>query len=422
MLQVNVVKLNAYVRKHLKLADQYDMFVSQGYAGYKSANDRFLTNEQIIEYNNKHVFFGYYDLRQLDCTGSNCLVHIVAKDASPKHDTAEICYYNLKNKNFYRICSTHAWCWQQGSRLRWLQDDRIMLNAVSGKNYITRVYDKLTNNIINEYPVAMYDISEKKQYGISLNFSRLQRLRPGYGYSFLEDITKNDIAPENDGLFKYSFKTGKKELLYSLRSLAADCECTPGDQHYINHVSISPDGNHFLFFHIWAPNSVDMWKMKLYVSDSFGEKLTCLEEKNTISHYCWVNNRIILTTQIKNLNEKCFVIYDIKTGRQKLINNPYLCQDGHPVMIDKKGTFLVDTYPLNNCLQTLFLCKIPDSDYMENLLSIFSDPRLFIEHRCDLHPRYFAPNRLISIDSTFSDGLRKVLVYSLKNDLFSNKK
>jgi hypothetical protein len=246
----------------------------------------------------------------------------------------------------------------------------------------------------------------------------LQSLRPGYGYSRGKDFTKKALAPVDDGVFAVDLKTKAVSLLYSLKDLAEQVVSKPTDFHYINHISVSPDGKRFMFFHLWTKDSLDMWKMRLLVSDINGSNLIELEREDIISHYSWIDSNRLMVTKVAN-KEPCYVIYDLRTGSKEIIQNYKLINDGHPTFFENKREFVSDTYPLENCMQTMFFSSIENNSYIP-ILEAFSDPRLYIEKRCDMHPRFDGKHSAINIDSTFSMGLRKIIFLKIRKEVFSN--
>lgn len=151
-----------------------------------------------------HIYRGYYDLRYMDSKGELFLCHRLPVKAHTNRDTkCEIGYYELKKLEFTKLAETNAWCWQQGSRLRWYPQNAkwVMFNDVSGDSYCTRIVDIETKKEVKKIDYPIYDISSDCKWGISLNYSRLQRLRPGYGYNYFEDKTLNQNAPSDDGLY-----------------------------------------------------------------------------------------------------------------------------------------------------------------------------------------------------------------------------
>ena len=363
----------------------------------------------------KHVFFGYYDLQQMNESQTRLLVHICRRNANTCKDAVEIAYYELANQRFEKVAESHAWSWQQGSRLRWnpLNQSEILFNNLEDGKYVCQIWNIEKKVKIQTIPIPLYDVDRGMHYGIGVNFSRLQRLRPGYGYNSLPDGTIGQNIPKDDGVLLYDFQKKEVKLIISYEQLCEGMEDAQKYQHYINHVCISPDGNKFMFFHIYTKGAGMEWHVRLCVSDMRGDKIQILEEKYTISHYTWKDDFTLLTTYINRRGESsCYAEYNIKTGERTVIGGDELKLDGHPTFLNDVPIFISDTYPKKDCLQTVFLYDEAKNVY-NKLVDIFHTPLLYEEKRCDLHPRLTPDNRYFSIDSVYSDCLRKVLLFEL---------
>ena len=55
---------------------------------------------------------------------------------------------------------------------------------------------------------------------LSLDFSRLHRLRPGYGYSNLPDETKDELCPNKGCIWKVNVATGEIIELFKYTDFA----------------------------------------------------------------------------------------------------------------------------------------------------------------------------------------------------------
>lgn len=410
-----------YVLKNEMLAERYDEFVKGGFAGYLKINHNFVEDYKVFEQADSHMFFGYYDLPQISPDGNKMLIMCTDKLSQPEKDEAYVFYIDLNDYSYHMISSTRAWCWQQGCRMRWVSDSNslmIMNNAVDGR-YVSEIWDVDKRKMLCRYPYAFYDIAFKKNYGLGTDFSRLQKMRPGYGYNSLHFKSSDDCAAPQTGIFKYDFKLKKCSNIISLKQLAQEVISEITDYHYINHICISPNEERFIFFHLWAKDETAMWNMRLIVSDTEGN-YKVIEDKEIISHYCWINNDEIIVTRIAGKEEKCFVIYNVNNGKKRIINNSELVNDGHPVILPDKEHFVADTYPLDNCVQKLFIASLTDNEGCIELARAFSDPRLYIEHRCDMHPRADALHNIITIDSTYSDGIRKCILFKIKKGVLYN--
>lgn len=413
--RLSTIKKDEYLKGNEYRAMFYEKYVINGLVGYYKYNENVVKGVSVIGLPNKHVYGGYYDIQQISNNGENMIIMVVDQNASPSKDEAEVCIYNLFTQEITPVTKTRAWCWQQGCRARWIDNNTILINNEKDGKYISEVWDILKQQKICEYSKAFYDVfkddNNSIRYGLALDFSRLQTMRPGYGYSWIADISASIHAP-NDGIQKFDFSTGTISDIIDIKELSKEVNSNEYDYHYINHISISPDGKKFMFFHVWAPDNRTMWKMRLMVMDLIKGKYICLDNENIISHYCWIDDDKLLVTILKN-GEHCFYVYNLHNCERVIIENDSLIQDGHPTLLKERDAIMVDTYPLKNCIQKIFKASLFKNSY-EEIFQVFSDPRMFIERRCDLHPRITPNNKIITMDSTFIDGVRKVIILWLK--------
>lgn len=345
----------------------------------------------IYSLHNKHVFFGYYDLPQFSEDEKKILVHAVPVNAVAGRDNADIGYFDTEDKSFHKICETAAWSWQQGARLRWnpINPEQVIYNDVQDGNYVCRVCDVNKKEIVCTYECAFYDIDSNFSYGLTLDFSLLQRLRPGYGYSNLQE------EKDETGIEQYDFKNRQKKMLVKLSDLANDIPNGKKYEHYINHISIAPSGRYFIFFHLMSPIVGGHWINRLIVYDLENEKYRVLEDKCIVSHYCWKDDDSILVTCCDRDGTEHYRMYDIHSGAQRPFCEEYLKRDGHPTFIRDK--IISDTYPDGNSNQTLFLTS--DHGPITELAKVFHYPFMTGEKRCDLHPRVSKSKDYVCIDT-----------------------
>ena len=361
----------------------------------------------------ENVFFGYYDLKSLNRNGSRALIHILDKDAKIGKDYIELATYDMDSGKIQIFGRTKAWSWQQGCRLRWdpIDDNKILYNDYDGDRYITRVFDLLSMKIVDTIPVALYDITYDGKYGLSLDFVRLQRLRPGYGYCCTEDLTRYEKAPKNTGIFLWNKEAKTTKLIISLSELAKSVG-TSEVEHYINHISVSPSGKKFIFFHLWTHGLGTKWNMRLYICNIDGSDLRCIDDSEILSHYCWKGDNILLMTALANdnINHAKYIIYNLAKNNKKIIESSHLEEDGHPGFIGESYNFITDTYPHNDSMQYIFMSDVNGRKY-KNLVSVYANPFLIDEYRCDLHPRVRdLENGWLSIDTTYKN-LRRVIYF-----------
>lgn len=379
-------------------------------------NNNLIEKIEVYELKNKNIFCGYYDL--VPIKKDKMLVHVVDKNANTKRNSVEIGYFDINNKQYRKITDSKAWCWQQGSRLRWseTEDNVIYFNDVEKDRYCLRKYDVLNKKILKTIEYPIYDMNKDETFGISINFSRLQRLRPGYGYDYLKDLTIGKKAPKDDGIFTIDLDKGTSKLIISLEELAKLVDKDLKYEHYINHISFSPKGDKIMFFHLWTEKVQGIqWKNQLCLINIDGTDFKVLENTDIVSHYDWKNDNKILITGIRIKDKTEFYrYYDINSTEKEDVEDIELTQDGHPVQKQNSEIFYSDTYPNSNSMQKLFKYDLDKMEY-SILMEVFSDPRLTSEKRCDLHPKLIENGEeIILIDSTFKKKKRSIVLIKLK--------
>lgn len=358
-----------------------------------------------------HIFRGYYDLDYLNEDRNRILCHRLPVSArTNREDICELGYYNLDTGDFHLVAESHAWCWQQGSRLRWspLNSDYAIFNDTHSNGYCSKIINIITGKVECLSNWALYDFTPDLRYGISLNFSRLQRLRPGYGYNYFKDETEADIAPEDDGIWIIDIKKRTRELMFPLRYLAEKIEDWESFNHYVNHICVSPDGKHFIFFHIITKENAKQWRTILYVVEISSGFLKPLESIDRVSHYCWIDNSQILITLKRADGSEYYAKYNISTGKKNNINIEGLDHDGHPRTMG--DYFITDTYPLEKSIQYIYFFR-KESLSIQKVANIYHDYRMRGEKRCDLHPSVSTDNSIITVDTTYYANRRSVLIF-----------
>lgn len=374
---------------------------------------KYLSLKREFGENNLHVFRGYYDLEYVSNNEQFFLCHRLPLNAHLNRDTkCEIGYYDLIDGNFVKITDTSAWCWQQGSRLRWhpLHDNQVIFNDVSKNGYCAKVYDISNKNCIDVIDWPLYDITPNFKWGLSLNYSRLQRLRPGYGYNYFEDYTEDMAAPKQDGIILVDLENHKSKIIYTVFDLAQKIDPQLKYIHYLNHISVSPDGSKFMFFHIYMQPEKKGWNTILYVSDIEGNECKMLEKVDRVSHYCWIDEIHLMVTCRKENGREYYCTYNIESGEKEVVSVNGLDIDGHPSPLKLSNQFLTDTYPQKYSIQRMMTYSLK-SEGVNNIMSIYHDYRLRGEKRCDLHPSVSKNANIISVDTTYKQKKRSILLF-----------
>lgn len=370
---------------------------------------------------NKNVFFGYYDLNPIS-KDNDLVLAIVTGVSKNTHHKAAIGYYRLNNLNrFIKIDETETWCWQQGCRLRWsnIFNNTIIFNKLVNNGYGCIFVQIESGKITKDVNYPLYDLTQDEKYGLSLNFSRLQRLRPGYGYSLLKDNTVGKNAPDNDGIFLVDITKNTCSLILKINTISKikPKPSMKNAEHYINHISINPNGERFLFFHLWTKNGQRF--SRLFTADLNGDSIYLLENEENVSHYSWrSNNEIILTTYNKNYGTR-YSIYTDQTNIRLYLPSGKLNSDGHPSFCPyNKDLILSDTYPDKYGNRTLFFYNMKKES--KSIIGSFRSPLKYQgEYRCDLHPRWNNDGSLITFDSTHQNKIRTLNILHIENSLYT---
>jgi len=353
-------------------------------------------------------FFGYYDKTPWNSDGTCVLYH---RKRTKKQ--VDLILYNLKNNSAKMLDTTLAWNWQQGSMLQWWPGSYnwIVYNSIFDENLGAIIKDCCTSEIIRLLPMPIQSVrSDGKSY-VSLNYRRLYRLRPDYGYfpevnNFLASQTD-----DRDGLWRVDIIDNKKELILTIEKLKnyMPVDSMKKAQHKINHAMYSPIGNRVAFIHRWitASRKYD----RLFSIEDDGSELFLLADEKMVSHYSWVDSNWILAYCRKQPWGNGYYLLKDKSDNFKRAaqGNLDTYGDGHPSFSPDGSWIVTDTYPDIYLTRKLLLYNTINN--INILVGIFLAAKDFDGiSRCDLHPRWSHDGNWISIDSTHSGKRRMYLI------------
>lgn len=388
---------------------------------YATSNEKIKSEGNVVKVSpddEYEYFFGYYDKSPWDMDDRYiiCLrVRQAYKSVAPK-EYGELVLLDTANDNKPIIISrTYSWNVQQGCMAQWLGPDfktRIIFNDFRNGNYCSVVYNVKEMKEEHIYDCAVYDVAKDASYALSLDFSRLHRMRPGYGYSNLDDNTKNELCPDKGCIWKLDLRTGKKEELKKYTDFASfeEKESMHGAEHKVNHLMISPDGSRLMILHRWFKNGRKYTRLVTMNSD--GTEMYNLSDDTFVSHCYWKNNNEILAFLRKKENGDHYYLMKDKTKEYKMYW-PELNTDGHCSYSPNGRYIITDTYPNRKRLASIYLCK-EDGEYgkSKRIARVFSPFRYDNECRCDLHPRWNHTGDTICIDSVHN-GKRGLYIINI---------
>lgn len=369
----------------------------------------------------KHeYFFGYYDKSPWDSSGRYMLC-MKAMDTWSKPDpftNAEILLIDTEKNETKVIANTITWNVQQGCMAQWLGPqfkDRIIYNAMRDGHYCSVVLNIETmEERVLEMPI--YSVSADGKTAITLDFSRLHNLRPGYGYSALPEVTEGEALPDSPCIWRLDIESGEVTPLLKYTDFANFQTRTEmkeaGSVHKVNHLMISPNGERFMVLYRWFCGQRKY--TRLITCNMDGSDMYLLSDDDMVSHCYWKNDEeIIAFERKKNEGNGYYLMKDRTQEYQHLW--PQLNNDGHPSYCPTDNNLVVfDTYPNRARVQEVKIARDTDVEGkdIKVLAKVFAPFRYDNDTRCDLHPRWSRDGKKVCFDACF-EGHRGLYVVNL---------
>lgn len=366
--------------------------------------------------NGVQEFAGYYDTSPWSPGMRFLLSHQQAGA-----DTCDLMLYDRTSSSCRALASTHAWNLQQGSRAHWwpcVATPRVLFNDVVDGRLVARIVD-IANSSERICPFPIQSIAPQADTAISLNYLRLGKLRPEYGYAV--DVANFDADQDHnhDGLWLVDLRSGDARMLINIGELVEHDPRTEmqSAQHKVNHAVFSPNGSRVVFLHRWiGPHGKFS---RLFVANADGAALRLLLDNRMVSHYSWRDDRSLLVWARAGHGDRYYLL-DVTDGSLQTIGQDVLDRygDGHPSYSPDRRWIVTDTYPDRARQQRLLLFDTLHDRLIE--VGRFFAPWTFEgPKRSDLHPRWSPDGRLISIDSAH-DGTRRSYCIDVSSILDEN--
>ena len=378
----------------------------------KSVIENIISTKSTFEIVDKsmHCFYGYYNKNIFSFNDENVIYHKVPIKNSQKSE-ALIILYNLKTKKEKIISTTKAWNWQQVSMLEWLNksnDEFIFNNFNNSLGYVAEKHNIITGKI-EVFNLPFYCINNDNSCFLSLNFERLQKLAPGYGYP-VKSSAKNLYE---DGVWEYEFVTKSYSCLFNfielLKFLALE-SYKNSNLCYINHLEYLPDSNDFIFI-FRTINKEGLFYSRLLKFNRDLNSFDLLIDSGHVSHFCWFSAQILFIYSTDNNGLKTYFYLNIITKKMTKYDGKLMTEDGHPSFNYDKKFIINDTYPNHSRNQSLYIYD-NISKMRFSVEELFSPIKFFDENRCDLHPRWNNKHDTIAIDTTYT-GKRTMKFYKI---------
>jgi len=377
-------------------------------------NSELHVSARIITSGPNHHWFGYYDKLQFDPTNRFVLgMEVGFEGRSPQpEDEIKIGMVDLDNKDeWIELGTSKAWGWQQGCMLQFIPGSDSMIIWNDRKN------GKFVSHVLNIYtkkekilPFAVYALSPDGVHAVTTDFERIQDTRSGYGYAGIPDPNRNELAPNDAGIYLCNLNTGEKELIITYRQMVdmpqlADDAANKDRQtqkNWFNHLLFNPDGSRFIFLHRWkAKNKKDVggFATLMYTSDLEGKDINLVDPSNYTSHFIWKNkNQIAAWTRQPSNGPGFYVFTDGEPDKTYVLNQHQMPVNGHNTYLPNNENWILnDTYPDKNRMQHVYLYNVK-TDKKIPLGDFYLPIEYKGEWRCDTHPRSSNNGKLVCID------------------------
>ncbi len=362
-------------------------------------------------------FYGYYDKSPWDASDRYMIcikVKQAYKSVAPKEPSVVGVIDTQDSNKFVKIGLSHSWNVQQSCMAQWMGPDyssRLIYNDFRDGNYCTVIYNFQKRKEEKVLPMAAYDVARDGSYILSLDFSRLHRMRPGYGYSNLPEETKGELCPNKGCIWKVDVATGSVTELFKYTDLAAfePDESMVGAEHKVNHLMISPNGKRFMVLHRWFQKGRKHTRLVTVNIDK--TEMYNLSDDVFVSHCYWKNDEEILSFLRKKETGDHYYLLKDKTQEYKMYW-PELNTDGHCSYSPDGRYIITDTYPNRKRIASVYLCT-EDDNCSRRIARVSAPFRYDNDCRCDLHPRWSRKGDKVCIDSVH-DGKRGLYVIPVK--------
>jgi len=362
-------------------------------------------------------WFGYYDKWQFDRSGTRILGQRSSFDLRmPKAgDEIEIGLVDLTQAEmpWQRLGNTKAWHWQAGCMLQWVpgcsEPEVCIWNDIRDGKFISRVLNPDTGEA-RDLPAPVFSLHPDGTRALTIDFHRLEDMRPGYGYYGSSDPNFEVLAPANAGIWVMDLESGEPELIVALAEIA-EIPWPWGDlstaKHYFNVLLCNPSGTRLLFLHRWRfPGQGFQTRLVICAMD--GSDFRVVDDSGHTSHLIWKDDETILAWSRPCGQPAGFWLFPAGGGEPEPVGQDRMPLNGHCTYLPGGEWILNDMYPQGaERLQDLYLYHVATGT-RHNLGQFATAPGFDGELRCDLHPRSSRDGRKVVIDSSHAGNGRQM--------------
>ncbi|MCB1126301.1 MAG: hypothetical protein KDM81_07390, partial [Verrucomicrobiae bacterium] len=207
-------------------------------------------------------------------------------------------------------------------------------------------------------PRPVYALSNDGRWAVTADFSRIQRMRPGYGYVGLSDPCAAERGPAESGVWRMDMETGESDLVFSLAEAARidhEGQSLADHWHWFNHLLVGPDSSRFIVLHRWRASTgsgpdaepTGGFTTRLFTLAMDGSDRFILDPSGATSHFIWRDpEHVCAWTRPAGMPAGFYVFRD-QTREVELVGAGVMTENGHNTYVPGTDNewILNDTYP-----------------------------------------------------------------------------
>ena len=404
-------QLNKYpgIKKVIKRAYQRTMYTISPKVKCEGNIVRVSPDDASHEY-----FFGYYDKSPWDATDRYMLclrANDTWTDVSPR-EKADIIIIDTAlpetdPNRVRKIAETNSWNIQQACMAQWLGPDfssHILFNDCREGRYVA-VIKEVESGTERVVGAPVYTVSADGKTALTLDFSRLYNLRPGYGYYNIPEKTKDVPLPDATAVWKINLESGDVHPLLTYKDFATFQPRSEmkeaGSVHKVNHLMLSPNGKRCMVLYRWFVGQRKYTRLVTF-DTADGKNMYVLSDDDMVSHCFWKDDEHILAFENKKDGGPGYYLMKDKT-QEYFHCWPELNGDGHPSYSPDGKYIVTDSYPDRARVASLRVMDGTEEkkDVTTVVARVFAPFKYDNDTRCDLHPRWNRKGDTICFDSVF---------------------
>jgi len=164
---------------------------------------------QKISPDDAQYFTGYYDKCDWNASQTRIMSHrTTIADRMPVGDEAiDVGFFDLDRQGkFEKVGQSRAWSWQQGAMLQWdpaEPESTLLYNDCRDGQFVC-VRKNIHTGAEDVLPRPVAAVSRDGKTAMSINYSRLAKERPGYGYEAVPDKFGDRNAPTTTAFTRWT--------------------------------------------------------------------------------------------------------------------------------------------------------------------------------------------------------------------------